>query len=116
MSTEGGEAERLTYEGSNNYSPRFSPDGKSFVFAHLEAGVFYIAVQDFESKQMQILTQGGWEKKPSFAPNGKLVLFATEVQGRGILATVSSDGRVKQKMTPQRGDIREPMWGPALKQ
>jgi TolB protein len=116
MSTEGGEAERLTYEGSNNYSPRFSPDGKSFVFAHVEAGVFYIAVQDFESKQMQILTQGGWEKKPSFAPNGKLVLFATEVQGRGILATVSSDGRVKQKMTPQRGDIREPMWGPALKQ
>jgi TolB protein len=116
MSTEGGDAERLTFEGSNNFSPRYSPDGKSFVFAHVDAGVFYIAVQDFASKQMQVLTQGGWEKKPSFAPNGKLVLFATEVQGRGILATVSSDGRVKQKMSPQRGDIREPMWGPFPKQ
>jgi TolB protein len=106
----------LTYEGNNNFSPRVSPDGKSFVFSHFIGGVFYIAVEDFESKQMQILTGGGWEKKPSFAPNGKLVLFATESQGRGILATVSSDGRVKQKMVAQRGDIREPIWGPFLKQ
>ncbi len=112
---EGGSAERLTFEGSSNFSPRISPDGKNFVFSHFVNGVFYIAVQDFESKQMQILTGGGWEKKPSFAPNGKLVLFATESQGRGILATVSSDGRVKQKMVAQRGDIREPIWGPFLK-
>ena len=113
---EGGTAERLTFEGTNNFSPRVSPDGKNFVFSHFIGGVFYIAVQDFESKQMQVLTSGGWEKKPSFAPNGKLVLFATESQGRGILATVSSDGRVKQKMVAQRGDIREPIWGPFLKQ
>ena len=109
---EGGSAERLTFEGSSNFSPRVSPDGKNFVFSHFVDGVFYIAVQDFESKQMQVLTSGGWEKKPSFAPNGKLVLFATESQGRGILATVSSDGRVKQKMVAQHGDIREPIWGP----
>jgi TolB protein len=116
VAVDGGNAERLTYEGNNNFSPRVSPDGKNFVFSHFIGGVFYIAVEDFESKQMQILTSGGWEKKPSFAPNGKLVLFATESQGRGILATVSSDGRVKQKMVAQRGDIREPIWGPFLKQ
>jgi len=112
----GGYAERLTFEGSSNFSPRFSPDGKSFVYSQFTGGVFFIAVQDFESRQVQILTPGGWEKKPSFAPNGKLILFATESQGRGILATVSSDGRVKQKMVAQRGDIREPVWGPFLKQ
>lgn len=116
MSAEGGAAERLTFEGSANFSPRFSPDGKSFVFSHFIHGTFYIAVQDFATRQMQILTSGGWEKKPSYAPNGKLVLFATEVQGRGILATVSSDGRVKQKMYSQQGDIREPVWGPFLQQ
>lgn len=116
VAVEGGDVERLTFEGSSNFSPRFSPDGKGFVYSHFDGGVFYIAVQDFESRQMQILTTGGWEKKPSFSPNGKLVLFATESQGRGILATVSSDGRVKQKMVAQRGDIREPIWGPFLKQ
>jgi TolB protein len=116
VGVDGGEAERLTYEGSSNFSPRYSPDGKSFVFAHYSGGKFYIATQDFESKQMQILTAGGWDKKPSFAPNGKLVLFGTESQGRGILATVSSDGKVKQKMVAQSGDIREPTWGPFQKQ
>lgn len=112
---EGGNAERLTFEGDDNFSPRASPDGKSFVFSNFTGGVFYIAVQDFTTNQMQVLTGGGWEMKPSFAPNGKLVLFATESQGRGILSTVSSDGRVKQKMVAQRGDIREPIWGPFLK-
>jgi TolB protein len=115
MSVEGGYAERITFEGNNNFSPRYSPDGNSFVFMHSTGGQFYIATQDFQTKQMQVLTDVGWEKKPSFAPNGKLVLFATESLGRGILATVSSDGRVKQKMIPQQGDIREPMWGPFLK-
>lgn len=113
---EGGPAERLTFEGSNNFSPRYSPDGKSFVFSSWANGRFNIATEDFQTQQIQVLTDGGWEKKPSFAPNGKLILFATEAQGRGILATVSSDGRVKQKMFPQAGDIRDPMWGPFQKQ
>ncbi len=115
MPVDGGYAERMTFEGNNNFSPRYSPDGNSFVFMHSTRGQFYIATQDFKTKQVQVLTDVGWEKKPSFAPNGKLILFATESLGRGILATVSSDGRVKQKMIPQQGDIREPMWGPFLK-
>ncbi len=116
MPVEGGEAERLTFDSGNNYSPRYSPDGKSFTYSHLSNGLFYVATQDFETKQMQLLTDGGWEKKPSFAPNGKLILFSNEAQGRGILATVSIDGRVKQRMFPQAGNIREPVWGPFLKQ
>ncbi|MBU1215351.1 MAG: Tol-Pal system protein TolB [Gammaproteobacteria bacterium] len=115
VSIDSRDVERLTFESGNAFSPRFHPDGNSFVFAHFNEGIFHIAVHDMESRQTQILTAGGWEKKPSFAPNGKMILFATEVQGRGILATVSSDGRVKQKMVAQRGDIREPMWGPFLK-
>lgn len=116
MPVNGGSAERLTFEGSNNFSPRYSPDGKSFVYTQFNDGIFHITVQDFLSGQVQVLTPGGWEKKPSFSPNGKLILFATEVNGRGILSTVSSDGRVKLKMTPQQGDIREPVWGPFVKQ
>lgn len=116
MPVNGGNAERLTFGDGNNFSARFSPDGKNFVFSHFENGLFYIAIQDFGTSQMQLLTNGGWEQNPSFAPNGKLILFATEAQGRGILATLSSDGRVKQRMFPQQGDIREPTWGPFSKQ
>lgn len=109
-----GPTTRLTFGRGTNFSPRYSPDGKSFTFTHLVSGRFYIAVEDFATQQMQLLTNGGWEKRPSFAPNGQIVLFANEAQGRGILETVSSDGRVKEKMYSQTGDIREPTWGPFL--
>ena len=114
MPVAGGAAQRLTFADGSCFSPRYSPDGKSFVFAHLTGGRFYIATQDLQNGQVVTLTEGGWEKKPSFAPNGKIILFASEARGRGILATVSSDGRVQQHMFTQTGDAREPVWGPQL--
>ncbi|MBK9160860.1 MAG: Tol-Pal system protein TolB [Nitrosomonadales bacterium] len=112
LSVNGGPVERMTFGDGANFSPRHRPDGKGFVFAHRNKGRFHIATQDFQTGQMEVLTEGGWEKKPSYAPNGKLILFASEARGRGILATVSSDGRVKQHMFTQSGDAREPVWGP----
>lgn len=114
MQLKGGAEQRMTFGEGNNYSPRYNPNGKNFVFTHFVSGKFQIALQDFQTGQMEILTAGGWEKKPSFAPNGKLVLFASEARGRGILSTVSSDGRVQQRMFTQSGDAREPVWGPHL--
>jgi len=114
MPVNGGAAQRLTFGEGSSFSPRHSPDGRSFVFTHRSNGKFAISTQDFQTGQMEVLTEGGWEKKPSFAPNGKLILFASEARGRGILATVSSDGRVKQHMFTQSGDAREPVWGPHL--
>ncbi len=107
-----GEAERLTFEGGYNVTPRYSPDGKSFIFIHRNEGHFNVAVQDIASRQMQILTAGSLDQSPAYAPNGKMILYASEIKGRGILAAVSSDGRIKQRITAQSGDIREPAWGP----
>lgn len=115
ISLDGGEAERLTFEGSNNYSPHYSPDGKSFVFSSWIDGKFYIATEDIQSKQVQLLTVGGWEENPSFSPNGKMILYASEVNGRGVLATVSIDGKVKQTLFAQKGSILDPSWGPLIK-
>jgi TolB protein len=108
----GGEPRRLTFEGSYNVSPRFSPDGKSFTFIQRNGGRFNVAVQDMATRQVQVLTDGVIDESPSFAPNGRMILYATEVKGRGILSAVSSDGRVKQRLTEEAGDVREPAWGP----
>ncbi len=115
MPSYGGEPVRLTFEGSYNVTPRFSPDGKSFAFIQREGGKFRVAVQDIVSGQVQILTDNGLDESPSWAPNGKMILYATERLGRGVLAAVSSDGRVKQKLSAQASDVREPSWGPVLR-
>ena len=115
MPVSGGEARRLTFEGTYNVSPRFSPDGKSFTFIQRNSGRFNVAVQDFTSRQVQVLTDGQLDESPSYAPNGRMILYATEVKGRGMLSAVSSDGRVKQRLTADAGDVREPAWGPLTK-
>lgn len=110
-----GAIERMTYDGNYNVSPRNLPDGRGFVFVRREGGRFNIALQDFASRQVQVLTQGSLDESPSVAPNGKLIIYASETGGRGILAAVSSDGRVKQRLTAAASDVREPAWGPLLK-
>lgn len=108
----GGDPQRMTFEGTYNVTPRHSPDGKSFVFIHRNAGRFNVALQDIATRQVQLLTSGSFDQSPTFAPNGRMILYASEIKGRGILAAVSSDGRIKQRITAQAGDIREPAWGP----
>jgi TolB protein len=106
-----GEVGRVTFEGNYNVSPALSPDGRTLAFVHRRDGLFHIAVMDLNSHQVQVLTDSAQDESPSFASNGRLLLYATLVNGRGVLATVSVDGKVKQRLS-QSGDLREPAWGP----
>ena len=115
MSGEGGNAERVTFEGSENANPRVAADGNSMVFVKREGSRYMLAIQDFASKQVQLLTQGPVDESPSFAPNGKLIVYASVYNGKGILAAVSADGRVKQRLGASNADVREPAWGPLPK-
>ena len=111
-----GAVDRMTFDGNYNTSPRYAPDGKSFAFLKRDGGRFNIAVQDIASRQVQVLTAGGSDESPSYAPNGRMILYASVQGGRGILAAVSSDGRVKQRLSSTiGGDVREPAWGPLAK-
>jgi TolB protein len=112
MSGSGGDAQRVTFEGSYNVSPRPAPDGKSLAFITRREGRFQLAVMDLASRQVQVLTDSNKDESPSFAPNSRMILIATEIGGRGVLSAVSSDGRIKQRLSIAAGDVREPAWGP----
>ncbi len=115
MPVGGGDAQRVTFKGDYNISPRISPDGKVLAYVSRRGGRFQVYVLDLATSQEALLTDTAKDESPSFAPNGKLILYATDVGGRGVLAMVSSDGRVKQRITTaQGGDVREPTWGPYL--
>jgi len=108
----GGPAQRLTFEGTYNAAPRFSPDGRSIAFVQREAGKFRIATLELATGQVSVLTDGTLDDSPTFAPNGKMILYEAQVGGRGQLAAVSGDGRVRQRLTSAAGDVQDPAWGP----
>jgi TolB protein len=103
---------RVTFDGTYNARARLSPDGKRLAVVHLDGANFRIATVDLASKAVQVLTQGKQDESPSFAPNGSTVIYATQERGRGVLATVSIDGRVAQRLAASKGDVREPVWSP----
>jgi len=115
VSANGGDPQRVTFEGAYNVSPRFSPDGKSLAMIRNDGGKFRVALQDLATGQVQLLSDGSQDESPSFAPNGRVILYATRSSGHGALAAVSADGRVKQRLNESGGDIREPAWGPLIK-
>jgi TolB protein len=114
MPAGGGEPQRITFEGGYNVTPRISPDGKTLAYITRNAGKFQVALLDFSNRQVQILTDSDRDESPSFSPNGRMILLATVIGGRGVLSAVSADGRVKQRLTATAGDVREPAWGPFL--
>ncbi len=115
MSTLGGDAQRVTFEGAYNVSPHVSPDGKLLTYVRREAGKFRVAQQELSTGQVQLLSESAQDESPSFAPNGRMILYATNVNGRGVMSIVSADGRTKQRLSEAGGDVREPSWGPWTK-
>lgn len=105
---------RVTFEGEYNARPRVSPDGRELAVVTLDRGAYRIAAVDVERGGRRILSGGRLDESPSFAPNGADIIYATREGGRGVLAIVSSDGRIQQRLASGAGDVREPAWSPYL--
>ena len=112
MGATGGAAERVTFAGSYNISPSLSPDGRWLTFISRVGGQFKVQVMNLSTGQSNAITETAADERPSFAPNSKLIVYATVLQGREALMTTTLDGKIKAKLSGQSGDIREPAWGP----
>ncbi len=107
-----GRVERLTFDGDYNARGRVSPDGKSIVMVHRENGVFHIAWQEIATGNIRVLTETWLDESPTIAPNGAMLLYATQHNNKGVLAAVSMDAGVKFRLPSKLGDVREPAWSP----
>ncbi len=112
QATSGGGADRVTFSGNYNISPAISPDGKTLAFVQRQGGAFRVMTMDLASGQAQTISETSDDESPSFAPNGRLLIYATRVQGREVLMTSTLDGKIKSRLLTSGLDIREPVWGP----
>ena len=115
MNADGTNVARVTFSGDYNVSPRISPDGRLLAYIGRRGGRFQVHTLDLATNQETALTDTSLDESPSFAPNGRMLLYATEVGRRGVLASVSVDGRVRARLSGPSGDVREPTWGPFIK-
>lgn len=112
MPANGGSAQRISFDGNYNVTARPSPDGRTLAFITRRDGGFRVATLDLATRQVTVLTDSQRDESPTFAPNGQMILYATILGGRGVLAAVSADGQIRQKLSAVNGDAREPAWGP----
>jgi len=115
MTPDGREVSRVTFDGNYNISPAISPDGRSMAFVARVNGGFKLRVMDLATGQFNTVTDTTADESPSFAPNSRLIMYATKVQGRESLMTTTLDGRIKTRLASVPGSVREPDWGPFVR-
>ncbi len=113
MPSGGGAAERVTFVGGYNVSPTISADGRYMAYISQQGASFKLQLLDLVTGDApRALTDTSNDESPSFAPNGKLLVYATRVQGRNVLMTTTVDGKIKARLLSSTADVLEPAWGP----
>lgn len=118
MSASGGPAQRISFtnDNSGSYStPVWSPRGDYIAFTKQGGGQFAIGIMKPDGSGERILTSGYHNEGPTFAPNGRVVMFFREPGGAAgpSLFTVDISGRNEQKV-PTPGYASDPAWSPLL--
>ena len=112
IAASGGSAQRVTFAGDYNISPSLSADGRWLAYISRQGGGFKLQLMDLQGGAVTALTDTLNDERPSFAPNSRLIIYATRVQGRDALMTTTLDGQIKARLNTPKSDVREPAWGP----
>jgi len=105
-------ARRLTFDTSYAAGGAVSPDGKTIAYIAGGQSGFRIAAQNVASGNMRYISDGGSEERPSFSPNGVMLIYATHALGRSVLRISPAQGQGTQTLSYARGKVRDPAWGP----
>jgi TolB protein len=113
MPATGGQAQRISF-GEGSYStPVWSPRGDVIAFTKQAEGKFAIGVIQPDGKGERILTSGYHNEGPTFAPNGRVIMFFRDPGQGPSLYTVDLTGRNEQRVqTPSYAS--DPAWSPLL--
>jgi TolB protein len=118
MPAAGGAAQRISFDQTTNGSystPVWSPRGDYIAFTKQGGGQFSIGIMKPDGSGERILTSGFHNEGPTFAPNGRVLMFFRDPGGNAgpSLYTVDISGRFEQRV-PTPGFASDPAWSPLL--
>jgi TolB protein len=116
MAAGGGQAQRISFGQGGRYStPVWSPRGDYIAFTRQAGGKFAIGVIKPDGSGERVLTEGFHNEGPTFAPNGRVIMFFRDDAGGAgpHLYTVDITGRNELKV-PTPSFASDPAWSPLL--
>ena len=115
MSAGGGPAQRISFGDGTYSTPVWSPRGDLIAFTKQGQGTFAIGVMGVDGKGERILTEGFHNEGPTFAPNGRVLMFFRDPGGNTgpSLYTIDITGRNELRV-PTPSFASDPAWSPLL--
>jgi len=114
MGADGSGARRISGGGGLYTTPVWSPTGEFIAFTKQSGGQFHIGVMRPDGSDERLLTTSYLDEGPTWAPNGRVLMFSRETQGgQPRLWSVDVTGRIVQPM-PYPGAGSDPAWSPLL--
>lgn len=119
MGAGGGEAQRISFGEGRYATPVWSPRGDLIAFTKILGGTFYIGVMRPDGSGERLLSDGYLVESPTWAPNGRVLMYYTQGPTSSSGATSSAlfsvdvTGQNKRQI-PTGGDASDPAWSPLL--
>jgi len=117
MGADGGGARRISFNEGRYSTPVWSPRGDYIAFTKQSSGRFLIGVMRFDGSGERILTEGFHNEGPTWAPNGRFIMFFRDLSGPNggpRLYTIDVTGRNEREVkTPSFAS--DPAWSPLQK-
>jgi TolB protein len=115
MNADGSNQHRISFGAGKNGTPVWSPRGDLIAFTKQSGGTFRIGVMHPDGSGERMITDGWEDEGPTWAPNGRVLMFGrSERGGRGSsIWSVDVTGRNERRvMTP--GAASDPAWSPLI--
>ena len=116
MPASGGEAKRISFGKGRYGTPVWSPRGDMVAFTKLSGGRFHIGVMRLDGSQERLLTASFLDEGPTWAPNGRVLMFFRESRGANgapQLYTIDVSGRNLRRVATDE-NASDPAWSGLL--